>query len=66
MEFSNLQNGFGTQYGLVIKSFGFTTAQTTALNVPAGVAMIIGITSSTFILRHYPVRQSNNYQLGNY
>ncbi|KAI1256995.1 hypothetical protein MGN70_000033 [Eutypa lata] len=51
---SNLQNGFGTQYGLVIQSFGFTTAQTTALNVPAGVAMIIGITSSTLLLRRYP------------
>lgn len=54
-ESSNLQNGFGTQYGLVIQSFGFTTAQTTALNVPAGVAMIIGITSSTLLLRRYPV-----------
>ncbi|KAF8680063.1 MFS general substrate transporter [Rhizoctonia solani] len=51
---SNLQNGFGTQYSLIIKSFGFTTLQTTALNIPAGVAMIISITLSTLILRRYP------------
>ncbi|KAI1073953.1 MFS general substrate transporter [Whalleya microplaca] len=51
---SNLQNGIGTQYGLIISSFGFTNVQTTALNIPAGVAMIIGMTLSTIILRRYP------------
>ncbi|CAE6506910.1 unnamed protein product [Rhizoctonia solani] len=51
---SNLQNGFGTQYSLIIQSFGFTTLQTTALNIPAGAAMIISITLSTLILRRYP------------
>ncbi|KAB5593649.1 MFS general substrate transporter [Ceratobasidium theobromae] len=55
---SNLQNGIGTQYSLIIKSFGFTTLQTTALNIPSGAAMIISITSSTLILRRYPVRCS--------
>ncbi|CAE7157781.1 unnamed protein product [Rhizoctonia solani] len=55
---SNLQNGFGTQYSLIIQSFGFTTLQTTALNIPAGVAMIISITLSTLILRRYPNARS--------
>ncbi|KAK7998474.1 hypothetical protein PG989_006514 [Apiospora arundinis] len=51
---SNLQNGFGTQYGLIIQSFGFNTVQTTALNIPSGVAQIISITTSTMILRRFP------------
>ncbi|KAG9082211.1 hypothetical protein FS749_007035 [Ceratobasidium sp. UAMH 11750] len=51
---SNLQNGYGTQYQLIIQSFGFTTLQTTLLNIPAGVVMIISITSATLILRRYP------------
>lgn len=51
----NLQNGFGTQYSLIIKSFGFSTIQTTALNIPAGAAQIISITASTVLLRRYPV-----------
>ncbi|KAK7981292.1 MFS general substrate transporter [Apiospora saccharicola] len=50
----NLQNGFGTQYGLIIQSFGFNTVQTTALNIPAGVAMVISITLSTMMLRRFP------------
>ena len=55
----NLQNGFGIQYGLIIKSFGFSTVQTTALNIPAGAAQIIGVTLSTIILRRFPVCYSN-------
>ncbi|KAK7928941.1 MFS general substrate transporter [Apiospora marii] len=51
---SNLQNGFGTQYGLIIQSFGFNAVQTTALNIPAGAAMIISITLSTMMLRRFP------------
>ncbi|RYP84870.1 hypothetical protein DL769_001064 [Monosporascus sp. CRB-8-3] len=50
----NLQNGFGIQYGLIIQSFGFTTAETTALSAPAGAAQIIGVTMSIFIFRRYP------------
>ncbi|QRV76049.1 major facilitator superfamily transporter [Ceratobasidium sp. AG-Ba] len=51
---SNLQNGYGTQYQLIIKSFGFTTLQTTLLNIPSGATMIISITTSTILLRRYP------------
>ncbi|KAI0137045.1 MFS general substrate transporter [Xylariales sp. AK1849] len=51
---SNLQNGFGTQYSLIIQSFGFSTVDTTVLNIPAGAAMIISITLSTIILRRFP------------
>ena len=51
---SNLQNGFGTQYGLIIQGFGFTTLQTTLLNIPSGAVMIISVTTSTLILRRYP------------
>ncbi|QRV90865.1 major facilitator superfamily transporter [Ceratobasidium sp. AG-Ba] len=51
---SNLQNGYGTQYQLIIKSFGFTTLQTTLLNIPSGATMIISITASTMLLRRYP------------
>lgn len=54
----NLQNGFGTQYGLIIQGFGFTTLQTTLLNIPSGAVMIISITSATLILRRYPVGSS--------
>ncbi|KAJ6532955.1 MFS general substrate transporter [Mycena capillaripes] len=35
---SNLQNGLGTESARVIKLFGFTTLQTTLLNIPSGVA----------------------------
>ncbi|KUI67325.1 putative transporter PB1C11.03 [Cytospora mali] len=51
---SDLQNGFGTQYALIIQSFGFTAVETTALNVPAGAAQIVSITLSTIILRRFP------------
>ena len=56
--FRTLQNGFAIQYGLIIQSFGFTTVQTTALNIPGGVAEIVGVTLSTIILRQYPVSRS--------
>jgi hypothetical protein len=36
---SNLQNGLGVQYSIVIQSFGFTTLQTTLLNIPSGIAV---------------------------
>jgi hypothetical protein len=51
----NLQNGLGTQYALIIQSFGFSSVETTALNVPAGAAQIVAITLSTIILRSFPV-----------
>lgn len=51
---SNLQNGYGTQYQLIIKSFGFSTLETTLLNIPSGATMIISITTSTLLLRRYP------------
>ncbi|KUI53337.1 hypothetical protein VP1G_00812 [Cytospora mali] len=51
---SDLQNGFGTQYALIIESFGFTAVETTALNVPAGAAQIVSISLSTLILRRFP------------
>ncbi|KAJ7872158.1 MFS general substrate transporter [Mycena olivaceomarginata] len=35
---ANLQNGLGTESARVIKLFGFTTLQTTFLNIPSGVA----------------------------
>jgi hypothetical protein len=31
-----MQNGIGTQYSLIIQSFGFNTLQTTLLNIPSG------------------------------
>ncbi|KAJ7270534.1 MFS general substrate transporter [Mycena rebaudengoi] len=35
---ANLQNGLGTESARVIKLFGFTSLQTTLLNIPSGVA----------------------------
>ncbi|KAH8773718.1 MFS general substrate transporter [Diaporthe sp. PMI_573] len=55
---ANLQNGIGTQYSLIIQSFGFTTLQTTALNVPAGAAQIVSITLATLILGRFPNARS--------
>ena len=54
--FASLIGGIGVQYSLVIKSFGFTTLQTTLLSIPNGVAQIIGITTACFALRRFPVR----------
>ncbi|EJD36466.1 MFS general substrate transporter [Auricularia subglabra TFB-10046 SS5] len=51
---SNLQNGMGVQYSIIIKSFGFTTLQTTLLNIPSGVAQIMGITLGCYMLRKMP------------
>ncbi|KAJ7848284.1 MFS general substrate transporter [Mycena olivaceomarginata] len=50
---ANLQNGLGTESARVIKLFGFTTLQTTFLNIPSGVAQIIGITLGCCILRRF-------------
>ncbi|KAF8609182.1 MFS general substrate transporter [Ceratobasidium sp. AG-I] len=55
---SNLQNGYSIQYGPIIQSFGFTLLQTTLLNIPVGVLMIISITTATLILRRYPNSRS--------
>ncbi|KZV92689.1 MFS general substrate transporter [Exidia glandulosa HHB12029] len=51
---SNLQNGVGVQYSIIIKSFGFSTLQTTLLNIPSGVAQIFGITLGCYMLRRMP------------
>jgi len=51
---SDLQNGLGTQYSIIIKSFGFTTLQTTLLNIPSGCAQIIGVTTGMYMLRRFP------------
>lgn len=53
--FSSLQGGIGVQYSLVIKAFGFTTLQTTLLNIPSGFAQIIGISTACYALRKFPV-----------
>ena len=53
--FANLIGGIGVQYSLIIKSFGFTTLQTSILSIPNGVAQIVGITSACLVLRKFPV-----------
>lgn len=37
----NLQSGVGIQYSIIVKSFGFSTLETTILGVPTGVAVRI-------------------------
>lgn len=54
--FAALIGGIGVQYSLLIKSFGFTTLQTSLLSIPNGVAQIIGITTACYALRKFPVR----------
>lgn len=39
--YSNIQSGIGVQYSLIIKDFGFTTLQTTLLNIPSGATVSI-------------------------
>ncbi|EIN08414.1 MFS general substrate transporter [Punctularia strigosozonata HHB-11173 SS5] len=51
---ANLQNGLGTEASRVIKLFGFTTLQTTLLNIPTGFAQILGITLGCWMLRMWP------------
>jgi len=51
---SNLQNGIGIQYSLIIKSFGFKVWQTTLLAIPNGAVQIIGITTGGLLLRRFP------------
>ncbi|KAF7337396.1 MFS general substrate transporter [Mycena sanguinolenta] len=51
---ANLQNGLGTESARVIKLFGFTTLQTTLLNIPSGVTQIISITLGCYMLRRFP------------
>ncbi|KAJ6491177.1 MFS general substrate transporter [Mycena sanguinolenta] len=51
---ADLQNGLGTESARVIKLFGFTTLQTTLLNIPSGVAQIIGVTVGCYMLRKFP------------
>ncbi|KAG8907649.1 hypothetical protein FRB99_003111 [Tulasnella sp. 403] len=50
---SNLQGGLGIMYGIVIKGFGFTTLETTLLNIPSGAAMVISITLGGLFLRRF-------------
>ncbi|KAL5522700.1 hypothetical protein ACEPAG_8718 [Sanghuangporus baumii] len=52
--FASLIGGIGVEYSLLIKSFGFTTLQTSLLSIPNGVAQIIGITSACYALRRFP------------
>ncbi|KAG8947324.1 hypothetical protein FRC03_001064 [Tulasnella sp. 419] len=40
---ANLQGGVGVQYSIIIRSFGFTTLETTLLNIPGGATMVIAI-----------------------
>ena len=61
--YSNLTNGFLLQYSLLIQSFGFNTAQTTALNIPAGVVQIVSITLATIILHFHPVCSSGPFNM---
>lgn len=53
--FAALIGGIGVEYSILIKSFGFTTLQTSLLSIPNGVAQIIGITSACYALRRFPV-----------
>lgn len=49
-----MQNGYGAQYPLILKDFGFTKLQSTVLNVPSGFSQICGITLGCFLLRKFP------------
>jgi MFS family permease len=51
---ADLQGGLGIQYAIIIKGFGFTTLQTTLLNIPSGFAMIFSITLGTIALKKWP------------
>lgn len=51
---ADLQNGLATESARVIKLFGFTTLQTTLLNIPSGVAQIISVTLGCYMLRRFP------------
>ncbi|KII87568.1 hypothetical protein PLICRDRAFT_162273 [Plicaturopsis crispa FD-325 SS-3] len=51
---SNLQNGIGLVYSRLIVSFGFSTLQTTLLNIPSGVTQIMGVTSACYLLTKFP------------
>jgi len=51
---SNLQNGNGAQYSLIIRDFGFNKLQTTLLNIPSGFSQICGITLGCYLLRRNP------------
>ncbi|KAI5121702.1 hypothetical protein M0805_002095 [Coniferiporia weirii] len=52
--FAALIGGIGVQYSILIKSFGFTTLQTTLLGIPSGFAQVIGITTACYALRRFP------------
>ncbi|KZT60921.1 MFS general substrate transporter [Calocera cornea HHB12733] len=56
--FADLQNGISVQYSLIIGGFGFSTVQTTILNVPSGFTQIIGVTSACLMLRFFPNSRS--------
>jgi MFS family permease len=54
---SNLQNGIGIQYSLIIKGFNFNLLETALLSIPSGFAQIIGVTTFCFLLRLFPNRR---------
>ncbi|KAJ3558280.1 hypothetical protein NM688_g1012 [Phlebia brevispora] len=54
MSFVFVAGGIGTQYSLIIESFGFTQLQTTLLGIPSGAAQIIGILAACYVLRLFP------------
>ncbi|EJU02432.1 MFS general substrate transporter [Dacryopinax primogenitus] len=56
--FADLQNGISVQYSLIIGGFGFSTVQTTILNVPSGFTQIIGVTCACLMLRFFPNSRS--------
>ena len=45
---TNLIGGIGVQYSILIKSYGFSTAQTTVLNIPSGFAVSISISWKSY------------------
>ncbi|KAF8343124.1 MFS general substrate transporter [Cantharellus anzutake] len=51
---SNLQNGIGIQYGIIILSFGFKVWKVTLLSIPLGAVQIVGITVGGLFLRRFP------------
>jgi len=55
---SNLQNGIGIQYAIIIQGFGFKTWQTTLLSVPSGAVQIISVTVGGLLLRRFPNSRS--------
>jgi hypothetical protein len=47
-----MANGFTNQYSLIIKSFGFTTLQTTLLGCVTGLVALVSLLTAAFSLAH--------------